>query len=464
MDFGRCFPVGGRYGATRLERAGGVPLEKPAPINLTSLNELEGLLNNGLSKNPNWKCLLIALLRAYSEARFNNSLVEELIPLMRLQEDSSGIQTNHTIKQSLLWGRVIKELMDKKGVVCTGSGDRPNSKRQRTGAEALGISQDQVMSGLLFQENVTLDDCKCDDMLIADVNVDELSKLKSNPALYTCDTSVLLNHSVYIKKVSKLTVTISDPNDKRDETYDMPIEALNKMTYKIWRKQQPYTVGIKIEPGLDTSTATQQQTEALQQQVEALQQQVEALQKKIERHSKKRALGPDCITMEHNGLLNSIIYERMSLKDLVALLSGTDDQKYMAAGALLNLAVNTDNQVAIAQAGGITPLVALLSGTDIQKYNAAVALTYLARNTAHQAAIAEAGGITPLVALLSGTDIQKYNAAVALTYLARNTAHQAAIAEAGGIGPLEMFLKSTVSNGDKKIKRRIVDLVRDLKK
>ena len=72
--------------------------------------------------------------------------------------------------------------------------------------------------------------------------------------------------------------------------------------------------------------------------------------------------------------------------------SGTDGQKEQAAGALANLALNTDNQAAIARAGGIEPLVALVrSGTDGQKEQAAGALWSLAWNTDNKAAIATAG-------------------------------------------------------------------------
>ena len=65
-------------------------------------------------------------------------------------------------------------------------------------------------------------------------------------------------------------------------------------------------------------------------------------------------------------------------------------QKEKAAGALQNLAVNADNKVAIAKAGGISPLVALAyDGTDVQKEKAAAALQNLAVNADNKAAIAK---------------------------------------------------------------------------
>ena len=52
-----------------------------------------------------------------------------------------------------------------------------------------------------------------------------------------------------------------------------------------------------------------------------------------------------------------------------------DAQKQHAANALANLAVNDDNKIAIAKAGGIPPLVALIrDGNDTQKKHAAGAL------------------------------------------------------------------------------------------
>ena len=71
---------------------------------------------------------------------------------------------------------------------------------------------------------------------------------------------------------------------------------------------------------------------------------------------------------------------------------GTEKQKENAAAALWMLAINDDNQVAIARAGGIEPLVALArGGTEKQKEHAADALWMLALNDDNQVAIARAG-------------------------------------------------------------------------
>ena len=65
---------------------------------------------------------------------------------------------------------------------------------------------------------------------------------------------------------------------------------------------------------------------------------------------------------------------------LVALArDGTDDQKTQAARKLAILARDEDNQLAIAEAGGIAPLAALARGTDEQETFAAAALQHAQR-------------------------------------------------------------------------------------
>eukprot|EP00900_Chrysochromulina_parva_P027429 jgi/Chrpa1/931/Chrysochromulina_OHIO_Genome00013918-RA len=129
--------------------------------------------------------------------------------------------------------------------------------------------------------------------------------------------------------------------------------------------------------------------------------------------------------------------------------SGTDAGKERAAVALSSLAVNADNQIAIATKGGIEPLVTLVkSGTDAGREQAAGALWYLARNADNQIAIATKGGIAPLIALVkSGTDAGKEHAAAALSNLANNADNQTAIATKGGIEPLIALVKSGTDAG-----------------
>ena len=114
-----------------------------------------------------------------------------------------------------------------------------------------------------------------------------------------------------------------------------------------------------------------------------------------------------------------------------------------AAEALINLAANPENRVLVIKAGAIEPLVKLLDGADRQKWIAAGALMILAiNNPDNQKAILEAGAIEPLVKLLDGTNTQKENAAGALWNLANNNPdNQKAIIEAGAIEPLVTLLK-----------------------
>ena len=100
--------------------------------------------------------------------------------------------------------------------------------------------------------------------------------------------------------------------------------------------------------------------------------------------------------------------------------SGDAAGKAAAAGALRNLAINADNQVAIAAAGAVAPLVALARGGDAAgKEAAAAALWILAHNDDNQVAIAAAGAIAPLVELARGGDAAgKAAAAAALGNLA----------------------------------------------
>ena len=117
------------------------------------------------------------------------------------------------------------------------------------------------------------------------------------------------------------------------------------------------------------------------------------------------------------------------LTPIVALArDGTEDEKVQAARKLAILARDDDDQVAIAEAGGIAPLAALARGTDEQETFAAAALAHLALSADNQVAITQAGGVTPLVALLlvalarDGADEQKTRAAGALASLSYDNA------------------------------------------
>ncbi|HVT62177.1 MAG TPA: protein kinase, partial [Legionellaceae bacterium] len=106
--------------------------------------------------------------------------------------------------------------------------------------------------------------------------------------------------------------------------------------------------------------------------------------------------------------------------------------------ALLNLANNSENKAAIAQAGAIEPLIELLSDKNTKiRYHSARMLQYLIVAAENKATIARAGAIEPLIRLLSDSDtkIRKY-AVGALMSLAISSKNRIPIAQAGAIEPL----------------------------
>ena len=127
------------------------------------------------------------------------------------------------------------------------------------------------------------------------------------------------------------------------------------------------------------------------------------------------------------------------ITQLVALVrDGNAAQKESAAESLRKIAATcADNQIAIAEAGGIPPLVALIrDGNAAQKEHAAWALECLAHLCAdNQVLIAEAGGIPPLVALVRDGGDLRFNSTLALRSLTSTEPHrlnrnQVAIAKA----------------------------------
>ena len=109
---------------------------------------------------------------------------------------------------------------------------------------------------------------------------------------------------------------------------------------------------------------------------------------------------------------------------MALLREGSAVGKETAAGALRNLAVNADNQVAIAkEEGALAALVALLrEGSAVGKKYAATALRNLSANADNQVAIAkEEGALAALVALLHHWSAAgKEKAAEAVKFLSRN--------------------------------------------
>ena len=113
-------------------------------------------------------------------------------------------------------------------------------------------------------------------------------------------------------------------------------------------------------------------------------------------------------------------------------------QKEMA-GAIWSLTLsNPENQLAIAEAGGIPPLILLLEGHVEVHRDVAGALWSLAdKEPVNQMAVANSGGIAPLVNLAkNGSKGAQETAAGALHALAEAYENRISIAESGGIAPL----------------------------
>ena len=139
-----------------------------------------------------------------------------------------------------------------------------------------------------------------------------------------------------------------------------------------------------------------------------------------------------------------------AIPPLVELLQSGGEGARCAAGALVYLAYDQDNRVAIAAAGGIAPLVELVRrGGAGAKQLAARALANLALDDDNQVAIAAAGAIVPIVDLLRDGCVDANNSAAhALRNLAyRNADNKLAIAAAGAIAPLVALTRSDHSKG-----------------
>ena len=145
------------------------------------------------------------------------------------------------------------------------------------------------------------------------------------------------------------------------------------------------------------------------------------------------------------------IAEAGAIPPLVALLGAqsTAAVHSAAAGALWNLSYNANNRAKLVAAGAIPSLVALLSAHStaaVQTVVAAEALQNLSGDS--DSRVPAAGPVPPLVALL------QEQAAGALRNLAFNTENRVSIAAAGAIAPLVALLgdQSTVEMQDNAVR------------
>jgi len=151
-----------------------------------------------------------------------------------------------------------------------------------------------------------------------------------------------------------------------------------------------------------------------------------------------------------NGALPSAGHVTFAARTRAHARSPGSARALMGAGgrALRNLAVDADNQAAIAQLGGIEALLAVLArhpdAVAVQE-QAVGALANLAAVDDNEAAIARLGGIEALLAVLArhpdAVAVQE-QAVGALRNLTVNADNKAAIAQLGGIEALPRTLQS----------------------
>ena len=137
-----------------------------------------------------------------------------------------------------------------------------------------------------------------------------------------------------------------------------------------------------------------------------------------------------------------------------------------AAVALWHLAYSTENQLAIAEAGGIPALVSMLgaAGTTEGARGAELACATLVRlvqgNPKVSVAVAEAGGIPPLVLLLKTTNNASQQAAAALAELSLVAHNRDPIINAGGVEPLLKLLNNRTVGTPETAARALAHLAR----
>ena len=121
--------------------------------------------------------------------------------------------------------------------------------------------------------------------------------------------------------------------------------------------------------------------------------------------------------------------------------TGTNGQKELACGTLVNMAFDDGVALAIAQSGGLSPLLALArEGTAGQKVRAAAALRNLAYTESIAAEMASLG-VAPLVALVKGGSAHaREQAAGCLGNLALVIRNRSAIQMAGGYEALSQLV------------------------
>ncbi|KAI9051345.1 hypothetical protein LZ554_004392 [Drepanopeziza brunnea f. sp. 'monogermtubi'] len=137
--------------------------------------------------------------------------------------------------------------------------------------------------------------------------------------------------------------------------------------------------------------------------------------------------------------------ERDTLEPILFLLQSPDIEVQRAASAALgNLAVNTENKVAIVLLGGLTPLIRQMMSPNVEvQCNAVGCITNLATHEDNKAKIARSGALGPLTRLAKSKDMRvQRNATGALLNMTHSDENRQQLVNAGAIPVLVQLLSS----------------------
>jgi len=135
-----------------------------------------------------------------------------------------------------------------------------------------------------------------------------------------------------------------------------------------------------------------------------------------------------------------------TLQPILWLLGSTDVEVQRAASAALgNLAVNTENKIAIVQLGGLTSLIRQMMSTNVEvQCNAVGCITNLATHEENKAKIARSGALGPLTRLARSKDMRvQRNATGALLNMTHSDDNRVQLVNAGAIPVLVQLLSSS---------------------
>ncbi|RMZ76892.1 hypothetical protein DV738_g4742, partial [Chaetothyriales sp. CBS 135597] len=137
--------------------------------------------------------------------------------------------------------------------------------------------------------------------------------------------------------------------------------------------------------------------------------------------------------------------DRETLEPILMLLQNDDIEVQRAASAALgNLAVNTENKVAIVQLGGLPPLIRQMMSQNVEvQCNAVGCITNLATHEDNKAKIARSGALGPLTRLAKSKDSRvQRNATGALLNMTHSDDNRQQLVNAGAIPVLVQLLQS----------------------